>query len=154
MSNSTNSLLSETEEIIKFAETIENRIQDLSGRLEKIRFRLSIILNGFIFGMPIGVSLAIFADKRKSELYWLQEPVTIIISSFVAIAFISGSVVYLSYIFSEQKFLRRELSRERAILAKLVEMADRALSELGNTLSLSQRALLETRLQRIAFERL
>lgn len=155
METTLNPLLKETEEIIGFAESIENRIQSIHSRLEKLQFKLFVLMTGASSGVPLGALLASSLKKNgilSSE--WAVNPVILLATTFFLVAFISGALVYIGHILSERRYLRTELSRERAILSKLVDLADNALRQMNDTISLSQRALLETRLQRIAFERL
>ncbi|UJW79040.1 hypothetical protein [Hydrogenophaga sp. SL48] len=154
METDAHSLLKETEEIIGFAEKIEARIQELLGRLERIQFRIFIGMTGFSVGTPLGLLLASRLEIRIGDTEFLKGPLTLLVATIFLVLLLSGLIAFTSLTLSERRFLKRELARERTILAKLVDLADTALHQLDHSISLSHRALLETRLQRIAFERL
>lgn len=155
MDNSKLSLLNEAIEIIGFAESIENRIQSLRSQVERLQFRIFILVSGITSGAPLGFYLG--SSSKKNEIFdseWILNPFILLTITFFSLAVIFGTIIYTAHIWSEYRHLKKELAKERMILSKLVDLADHALSEIDGTISLSQQALLETRLQRIAFERL
>ena len=140
----------EIDELVDLAEKVSLRLAALQEEVERLQRRaVAVTLAAYVLA---GIGGGGYALVQRAGLNFDSKAFELLGIVSVAIAVASVLPTFMS-IFSRRKFLRREQKRERAVLSRLVDLIENSRSRMDwSKMSVTHQALLDMRLQRIAFD--